>query len=278
MPISNYLFSPILQETVTPNSAQKKPFIVEKNSFLIFNLFKKMRYFSYPSFTLKDRLTKERAPLKEDPLSQLPLEILELVIEHLPLVDRKNLSQTAPTFYCDLGPLYLLDQISSGTLPLRQMKYLMSKEGKNVRSLDLSSYPLSSKDLKLISYYCPYLKSLKLGNCWQISGKALIKVAERLPRLQFLDLSFCQQISDTILIEVAKHLPQLQSLNLSWCQQISGKALIEVAKHLPRLQFLDLSFCKQISDATLIKSIKEHCPQFNSSNFRDYEQITKWLY
>lgn len=76
-----------------------------------------------------------------------------------------------------------------------------------LRTLDLSwCWNITDKGLNCIVKQCHHIQILKLNGIWNpgLTGEPLWAVAEMMPRLMYLDLSTCNCIKDNIIKKIAQ--------------------------------------------------------------------------
>jgi Leucine Rich repeat len=127
---------------------------------------------------------------------------------------------------------------------LHSLDQVLNKEvGRYVKHLTLKNP--SPSNLQLITATCNHCESLNLSNT-DITDQDIKNLVENLPYLKSLNLSGCKNITHQGLIHL-QTLPSLQSLGLSECTQITDQGL-KYLKDLPSLQSLNLFSCKKITN------------------------------
>lgn len=248
-------------------------------------------------------------------LQDIPPENMQQILSYLPMGERLKIRRV-DTRFNELvsNPAALRAYLASGNpITVKQLLLILSKLGKkggfHIKHLNLSG--LQDKDnftnnhLKMISDYCPNLKSLQLVGCNRITDvgiQALFSVNRDALEVLNLDSS-CQDITDEGFNIIAQSpTPQLRILNLSNCHEMTNTGLIALSKkecpleelnlangyNLNRIGFLEFakkprptlmslnisSLMSNLSDPELI-AITQACSNLRALNINGQEWITE---
>lgn len=135
---------------------------------------------------------------------------------------------------------------------------------KSLTSVDFSQCCLTDADLKFFATSCPYLKSLNLSFCHDITDESLITIAQYCPELEDLTLQGLERITDKSIDALNSSNRKLTNLNVSGCVKLTEGPICALIKLSGRkLQSIDVC---GISDELepVLSALKEHCPNLTS--------------
>ena len=118
----------------------------------------------------------------------------------------------------------------------------------------------------------PFLDSLDLSNCNNITDTGLLELWMGCPQLASVNLGYCSKITDASVIALSNGCPQLTDLNL-WNCNITDASVIAISNGCPRLTSVDLYGCDKITDKSVI-ALSNGCQQLISLNLCDCSTIT----
>lgn len=227
-----------------------------------------------PTSKLVQLVHKASKSLSHTSIHELPVECMLPVMEWLPMCDRlrgRQVNKGFEALLTDSRSLikYLREGRPITTRELTVVLKLLRKRSVAQKISELNLSQLKDKDvltddmLKMISKYCPDLRSVQIPHCSNISDEALVDFS----KLQVLNLSGCTKISERGLINLVSRCPDLEVLNLGNCNCITDEALGAFAESLSnRLLFLDISTASDTSHVTNtgLAVIADACPHLTT--------------
>ncbi|KAI5644680.1 f-box domain-containing protein [Phthorimaea operculella] len=181
-------------------------------------------------------------------ISRLYPELLALIFERLPVMDRGRAAQVCRAWR-DAAERRSVWRGVEASLHLRRPAPVLfqSLARRGVRKLQVLSLRRGLRDAVAA---LPGLESLSLRGCYSVTDAALASAfAAELPALKRLDLSLCKQVTDSSLGRIAQSLKNLEVLELGGCSQITDTGLLLIAWGLKKLKHLNLRSCWHVTDA-----------------------------
>ncbi|KAF3780787.1 EIN3-binding F-box protein 1 [Nymphaea thermarum] len=121
-------------------------------------------------------------------------------------------------------------------------------------SLDCSSDPhgvLTDHGLRIVGSSFPYLKSLALWGCLQVTSRGLTSMAQGCGLLEKLDLCECPLLTDEGMVAVATLLTNLLTLSIDSCRNVGNGTLKAFGAHALRLESISIVGCPLVGDEGL---------------------------
>ncbi|CAN6477488.1 unnamed protein product [Victoria cruziana] len=107
---------------------------------------------------------------------------------------------------------------------------------------------LTDHGLQIVGWSFPYLKSLALWGCPQVTSGGLISMARGCSLLEKLDLCECPLLTDEGMVAVAALLNNLITLSIDSCGNIGNGTLKAIGKHALRLESFSIAGCPLVGD------------------------------
>lgn len=110
-----------------------------------------------------------------------------------------------------------------------------------------ASLHIKNATLKQIGYNCPYLVSLDISDCVQVSNSVVRIVLQGCPKLSEIKLDRCHRVTDAAFdmtespFEALVGCLSLEAISLQGCPQITGEIVTTLNKLCGRLKYLNLS-------------------------------------
>jgi F-box/leucine-rich repeat protein 2/20 len=131
------------------------------------------------------------------------------------------------------------------------------------------NHTVKDNKLKQVALKYPWLRSINLSFCTEITYTGLEELEKGCTNLQTLNLMYCKNITNDCF--KGKEWKNLQTLNLSGCTEITNDCF--KGKEWKNLQTLNLSGCKKITDAGLMVLAKG-CTNLQTLDLSDCTEIT----
>ncbi|NDD31297.1 MAG: hypothetical protein EB084_23855 [Proteobacteria bacterium] len=153
-------------------------------------------------------------------------------------------------------------------------------------------------DMCAIANTCPHLRSLSIGNCYNLSERAIVLTLATLPSLARLDMRYCGEVTDASMAALvnctrlstmclascchltdsgvaalASHCPHLEHVEISGCPRVSDVGVVLLAEHCVRLRFVDMGFCSGVSDVGVV-ALARSCSRLRHVDMRFCTRVT----
>ena len=108
-------------------------------------------------------------------------------------------------------------------------------------------FHITDRVLLHMASWCPYLLTMDLTGCSEITNKGLAGLKGRCPGLVWMDLTGCDKITDTGVASLADACPALVKICFAWCSEITHAGLARLATGCPGIKEVDITGCELVS-------------------------------
>ena len=148
----------------------------------------------------------------------------------------------------------------------------------NLRSLTLHRTGVDDETLKIVADNSPYLKTLSVSKCKNITDKGMHYIAQKSKQLQNLQINDftptdCCQVTNTGIGYIAEGCRDLRSLNVNCHPYVDASILTPLGILCSNIRILKMEKICDINDSYLI-GLAKHCVFLERVNFNDCPKIT----
>ena len=184
--------------------------------------------------------------------------IQELIIKHLNIIDKSNLSQISRAAHrtCKNSMFQVteIDLVGEERFKAKNLssyvKRLVLTDALNIKSVKLQGTLADSKSVTSLVCKCLNIEKMELGEM-QVSEKLFIIAAEKLKCLKDLRITNTTFINRNTLGIIGKAFPKLEALHLDYSSNLDDNALRTISTYMGGLKSLSIRGCEAITDHVL---------------------------